>query len=144
MKHRSTTIKDILIKFQEYQREFKPMNANFADNGVAIKFLEKYNIDNNEIFPVKYEVGQEVYILNAKSVYKTKIDKIKITRRYPTEIRNAPENDIEDGKTGIKIEYLVVTSIEGYGDGGSHKIGFDWYNQRDIFSNREDLINSIK
>ncbi len=57
---------------------------------------------------------------------------------------NAPENDMQDGKTGIKIEYLVVTSAEGYGDKGSQKIGFDWYNQRDVFSNREDLINSIK
>ena len=40
------TLKDILIKFQEWQLEKKPLNANFAHNGVANLFLEDMRIRN--------------------------------------------------------------------------------------------------
>lgn len=38
-------IKELLIKFQEWQLEKKPLNANFAHNGVANLFLD----DNKNI-----------------------------------------------------------------------------------------------
>lgn len=40
------TLKDVLIKFQEWQLENKPLNANFAHNGVANLFLEKMSVEN--------------------------------------------------------------------------------------------------
>ncbi len=35
------TLKDILIKFQEWQLENGILNANFAHSGVAQKFIDK-------------------------------------------------------------------------------------------------------
>lgn len=37
-----TTIKEILIKFMEWQMETKPLIANFTHNTVANHFLNKY------------------------------------------------------------------------------------------------------
>jgi len=39
-------VKELLIKFQEYQLNYNVLNANFTHNAVANKFMERYNIEN--------------------------------------------------------------------------------------------------
>lgn len=95
-------------------------------------------------YNVKYSVGQEVYIISKKAIYKSKIDKIRVTEQRPYGLMNASPQQIEDAKEGISIDYLVVVESTGYGTNGSMMIGFDWYNQRDVFSERDELISQIK
>ena len=96
-------------------------------------------------YNVKYSIGQDVYILNNKSVYKSKIDKIRITEQTPrVSVLNGTPNQTADAKDGVVIEYLVQTKVESFGDSGGQMIGFDWYNQRDVFSEREELISAIQ
>ena len=40
------TVKELLIKFQEYQLEFDVLNANCAHNTAALLFMDKYEISN--------------------------------------------------------------------------------------------------
>ena len=42
-------IKDVLIKFQEWQLEKKPLNANFAHNGVANLFFKEMQVKKIDI-----------------------------------------------------------------------------------------------
>jgi len=41
------SVKEILIKFMEYQMENKPLIANFTHNAVANNFLEELNLSPN-------------------------------------------------------------------------------------------------
>lgn len=50
------TIKDILIKFQEYQLEFNVLNANCAHNATANMFMERYGVKNCSIADVNAEL----------------------------------------------------------------------------------------
>ena len=95
-------------------------------------------------YNVKYDVGQEVYMLNKKAIYKSKIEKIRIVEQKPfgVDVVNATKEQQEDAKEGICIEYLFVVDIEDYGN--SQKISYDWYNQADVFAQREELIDRIK
>ena len=61
--------------------------------------MKKYN--------VKYEVGQEVYILESKKISKTVIDKIRITEQKPYMKGNS--NGTYTEMDGIKIDYLIET-----------------------------------
>lgn len=40
------TVRDFLIKFQEYQLEHEVLNANFAHNTVANKFMKRHAVKN--------------------------------------------------------------------------------------------------
>ncbi len=40
------TVKELLIKFQEYQLEDKVLNANYAHNTAANLFMERYGVNN--------------------------------------------------------------------------------------------------
>lgn len=39
-------VKELLIKFQEYQLEYEVLNANCAHNAAANLFMERYGIKN--------------------------------------------------------------------------------------------------
>lgn len=92
-------------------------------------------------YDIKYDINQEVYIITNMKIYKSKIEKIKM-------IQSRPYIKFEGMKQmdGIEIEYLVVTSDEEYGDNNprSHKMGFNWYIQDNVFATKEELIQSIK
>ena len=92
-------------------------------------------------YDVKYDINQEVYILTGKKIYQSKVEKIRI-------VQSRPYIKFEGMKqmNGIEIEYLVIVSEEEYGESTprSRKIGFDWYNQDDVFATKEELIQSIK
>lgn len=99
-------------------------------------------------YNVKHCINQEVYILNNKSILKTKIEKIRITEQEPYNHPNGSPEQIEDGKTGISIEYLVFIESKpvdiNININSAVKIVFDWYKQRDVFAERDELISKIK
>jgi len=43
------TVKELLIKFQEYQLEYKVLNANCAHNAAANLFMKRYGVKNCSI-----------------------------------------------------------------------------------------------
>jgi len=94
--------------------------------------MKKYN--------VKYEVGQEVYVLESKKIIKSPIDKIRISEQGPYVKGNHDGTFTE--KDGVEIEYLVEASRNACGKG--HSYTYDWFNQEDVFSNKEELIAQIK
>lgn len=89
--------------------------------------MKKYN--------VKYEVGQEVYILESKKISKTVIDKIRITEQKPYMKGNS--NGTYTEMDGIKIDYLIETKRTQVSS------SYDWYNQEDVFTNKDELITQI-
>ena len=96
-------------------------------------------------YDVKYNINQEVYILNGKEVCKSKIEKIRIIESTPhANAFNYSESKRLDIIDGLSIEYLVETERETFKNSDSLRIGFDWYNQRDIFTTREEVLNEIK
>jgi hypothetical protein len=93
-------------------------------------------------YNIKYEINQEVYILTDNKIYQSKIQKIRVTESIPW----INGNDHFKHMDGIEIKYLVVTSDEEYVDGDprSHRMGFNWYKQDDVFATKEELIQNIK
>lgn len=92
-------------------------------------------------YDVKYDVGQEVYILSSREFIKTRIEKIRITEQAPhTKINGV----IIEQTDGIEIDYLVVVKEHIDPIFNSHSSSFDWYNQDNIYSNKEELIAKIK
>jgi len=91
-------------------------------------------------YNVKYERGQEVYILLSKKLISSKIEKIRITEAAPyIDANRVPWEE----KDGITIEYLVVVEDREFGENGSHHISYDWFNQDDVFLSKEELIQKI-
>jgi hypothetical protein len=100
------------------------------------------NVDNMKEYNVKYEVGQEVYILTCKTIFKSRIDKIRITEQAPY-IKLVGMNNYATEMDGIEIEYLVVTSDEPYGNNGSTRTSYDWYKQGDVHLTKEEVLKEI-
>ncbi|MFQ5532063.1 MAG: hypothetical protein ACE5ES_05605 [Candidatus Nanoarchaeia archaeon] len=64
-------------------------------------------------------------------ILKQKIAKIKITEKIPCSNENA-----------IEIYYLLIISkIE---DGNTIQVDYDWFNQKEVFKIREELIAAIE
>jgi hypothetical protein len=82
---------------------------------------------------VKYEIGQEVYILLSKTIFKSKIEKIRIvhSRPYIDGDNNMKEMD------GIVIDYLVIVNQQ------QNSTSYDWYNQDDVFLDKDELFRKI-
>jgi len=91
-------------------------------------------------YNIKYGRGEEVYILLSKKIFSTKIEKIRIIEAAPYIDGNiTPWKE----KDGITIDYLVVTEDRAYGENGSHFTSYDWFNQDDVFSSKEELLQKI-
>lgn len=91
-------------------------------------------------YDVRYDLDQEVYILTNKFIYKGRVEKIRITQSRPW--KNGDDNLKQ--MSGIVIEYLVVIEeVTRPGCKGT-SISYDWYNQDDVFSDKEELIRKIK
>ncbi len=96
-------------------------------------------------YNVKYDVGQKVFVLLSKKAIETEIQKIRITEQCPANWVNAPSNEMQDGKDGISIEYLVQVDYDSSNKimNGQGVFNFDWVNQRDIYLTKEELILHI-
>lgn len=84
-------------------------------------------------YNVNYEIGQEVYILLSKKIFKSKIEKIRIvhSRPYIDGNNNMKEMD------GIVIDYLVSKNEREY------STEYEWYNQDDVFLDKDELLRKI-
>ncbi len=83
-------------------------------------------------YDVKYDIGQEVKIIQDKKIVTSTIDAIRINHTRPF----VDGYDMKHSD-GIKIEYLVMVD---------NKISiryFEWINQNDIALNDEELIRKM-
>ena len=95
-------------------------------------------------YNVKYEVGQEVYVLRNKKITKNRIDKIRVTEQQPY-IRGNGDGTLTE-MTGIEIDYLIETKIYSSSISlhtKSTQSSYDWYSQEDVFTNKAELIAQI-
>ena len=84
-------------------------------------------------YNVKYEIGQEVYILLSKKIFKSKIEKIRVLHSLPYIDGNNNMKEMD----GLMIDYLVIVNEQ------KHSTSYDWYNQDDIFLDKDDLFRKI-
>ena len=93
-------------------------------------------------YNVKYEVGQEVYVLRNKKVTKNRIDKIRVTEQQPYTKIN-PDGTFTE-MLGIEIDYLIETRRDFiHPHAKSTQSSYDWYNEEDVFANKSKLIAQI-
>lgn len=88
-------------------------------------------------YNVKYEVGQDVYILLSKKIFKSKIEKIRIIHSSPY-----VKGETMEEMDGIEIDYLLIVDEKIFSSGGYSYL-YDWYKQDDIFLNKDDLLRNI-
>jgi hypothetical protein len=88
-------------------------------------------------YNVIYDVGQDVYILSSKKIFKSKIEKIRIIHGCPY-----IKGETMEQMDGIEIDYLVMVNEEIYPSGG-HSFIYDWYKQDDVFLDKNELLNKI-
>ena len=95
-------------------------------------------------YNVKYEVGQDVYVLRNKKITKNRIDKIRVTEQQPYTRLNGGGTLTE--MTGIEIDYLIETKrayFYSHPNKESTQSSYDWYSQEDVFTNKAELIAQI-
>jgi hypothetical protein len=98
-------------------------------------------------YNVKYEIGQMVYVLMSKKSIQTQVQKIRIIEQQKgCAINETDENKKKDAVDGITIEYLVQVDYRANNliMSQAGMAYFDWMNQNDIFSTKEELISQIK
>ena len=91
-------------------------------------------------YNVKYEVGQEVCVLRNKKITKNRVNKIRVTEQQPYTRGNGDGTLTE--MNGIEVDYLIVTEQIINGVKGTQGT-YDWYNQKDVFTNKDELIAQI-
>ena len=91
-------------------------------------------------YNVKYEVGQDVYVLRNKKITKNRIDKIRVTEQQPYTKGNSDGTLTE--MSGIEIDYLIETEYTVNGVRGTQST-YNWYNEEDVFTNKAELIAQI-
>ena len=91
-------------------------------------------------YNVKYEVGQDVYVLRNKKITKNRIDKIRVTEQQPYTKGNSDGTLTE--MSGIEVDYLIETEYIVNGVKGTQRT-YDWYNGEDVFTNKAELIAQI-
>ena len=93
-------------------------------------------------YNVKYEVGQEVYVLRNKKITKNRIDKIRVTEQKPYIRGN--RNGTFTEMSGIEIDYLIETKRDFiHPHTKSTQSSYDWYSQEDVFTDKDELIAQI-
>ena len=93
-------------------------------------------------YNVKYEVGQDVYVLRDKKISKNRIDKIRVTEQQPYTKSN-PDGTYTE-MDGIEIDYLIETKRDFiHPHTKSTQSSYDWYSQKDVFTNKDELIAQI-
>ena len=95
-------------------------------------------------YNVKYEVGQDVYVLRDKKISKNRVVKIRVTEQQPYTKGN-PDGTFTD-MSGIEIDYLIETKrdfIFTHPHTKSTQSSYDWYNEGDVFPNMFVLIAQI-
>jgi hypothetical protein len=93
-------------------------------------------------YNVKYEVGQDVYVLRDKKISKNRVDKIRVTEQQPYTKGNSDGTYTE--MNGIEIDYLIETKRDFiHPHTKSTQSSYNWYSQEDVFTNKDELIAQI-
>ena len=93
-------------------------------------------------YNVKYEVGQDVYVLRDKKISKNRVYKIRVTEQQPYTKGNSDGTLTE--MLGIEIDYLIETKRDFiHPHTKSTQSSYDWYSQEDVFTNKDELIAQI-
>ena len=88
-------------------------------------------------YNVKYEVGQDVYVLRNKKITKNRIDKIRVTEQQPY-IRGNGDGTLTE-MTGIEIDYLIETKRDFiHPHTKSTQSSYDWYSQEELNQNKDE------
>ena len=85
-------------------------------------------------YDVKYDLGQEVYVISQRQIIRTIIDKIKIEHSTPW----VNGNRNMEVMSGIEISYLVATEKR------SNCTSYDWFKSEEVALKPEELIKDIK
>ncbi len=91
-------------------------------------------------YNVKYEVGQEVYVLRNKEITRTIIEKIRVTEQQPH--TRGTGNGTHIKMTGITIDYLIEERRISFGVNSTQSV-YNWYSQEDVFTDKDELIAQI-
>jgi len=91
-------------------------------------------------YNVKYEVGQEVYVLRNKEITQTTIDKIRVTEQKP--YTRGTGNGTLTKMTGITIDYLIEERRISFGVNSTQSV-YNWCSQEDVFTDKDELIAQI-
>lgn len=83
----------------------------------------------------------DVYVFINKKVVKTKIIKTRITDQE--DYKTTGVNGSVLTLSGLKIEYLVGLEIQAFGESGTIQ-SMDWYDEKDVYETREELIANIE
>jgi hypothetical protein len=86
-------------------------------------------------FKTRFNLGDEVYVLQAKSALQRQVRGIRVTQRYPYILYDG-KNGIE--KSGIEIDYLIELPQTV-----SCRTDFDYYKEEDVFISKDELLNRI-
>ena len=93
-------------------------------------------------YNVKYEVGQDVYVLRDKKISKNRVVKIRVTEQQPYTKGN-PDGTLTE-MDGIEIDYLIETKRDYIHPHTKRaQSSYDWYNEEDVFPNMFVLIAQI-
>ena len=93
-------------------------------------------------YNVKYEVGQDVYVLRDKKISKNRIVKIRVTEQQPYTKSN-PDGTFTN-MSGIEIDYLIETKRDYiHPHTKMTQSSYNWYNEEDVFTNKDELIAQI-
>ena len=93
-------------------------------------------------YNVKYEVGQYVYVLRDKKISKNRVVKIRVTEQQPY-TKGYPDGTFTN-MSGIEIDYLIETKRDFiHPHTKSTQSSYDWYNEEDVFTNKDELIAQI-
>jgi len=87
-------------------------------------------------YDVKYDIGQEVYVISDRKIIKTIIDKIEITesRSYS----QIDKHGVVEEMSGIDIRYFVMVREEG------NAKYYDKIKQNDVALTPDEFIRNIK
>ena len=87
-------------------------------------------------YEVKYDIGQEVYIISDKKLFKSRINKIRVLEQQPYKKYDSSKQTHVD-MDGIEIHYLVLTKeVNCYTE-------YDWYCQDDVFETKQEVFRKI-
>jgi len=89
----------------------------------------------------KYSIDDVVYILSEKKIFRSRISEVRVEVRKPHQALLVPYEIVD--RNGIKIEYLVITSEVIIPGITGTQTNYDWYDEKDIFISKEELIANI-
>jgi len=90
----------------------------------------------------KYNLKQEVYIITNSTIYKTIVEKIRVTKQEPYSLISSDIVEVENAKNGICIEYFVMCNMDS--NANLRRCEYDWFYEANVFSTKTEAIVTMK